>query len=111
MAEYKTEVRDNMRIDWDVPIIMDDGIVLRADVFRPVAEGKYPALVSYGPYGKGLAFQDGYKTAWEIMEREFPDTVAGKASVREPKSTFQLQRAGGIVRGNGQQSGSPLRTS
>jgi len=77
MSEYKSEVRDGMRIDWDVPIRMDDGIVLRADVFRPVAEGKYPALVSYGPYGKGLAFQEGYKTAWEIMARDNPDAVSG----------------------------------
>ena len=67
MSEIKSEVRDGMRIDWDVPIRMDDGNVLRADVYRPVAEGKYPALVSYGPYGKGLAFQEGYKTAWEIL--------------------------------------------
>ncbi|MBI3915871.1 MAG: CocE/NonD family hydrolase [Betaproteobacteria bacterium] len=66
-----------MRIDWDVPIAMDDGIVLRADVYRPAAEGKYPALVSYGPYGKGLAFQEGYKTAWEIMSRDNPDAVSG----------------------------------
>ncbi|MBI2296805.1 MAG: CocE/NonD family hydrolase [Betaproteobacteria bacterium] len=66
-----------MRIDWDVPIAMDDGLVLRADVYRPVAEGRYPAIVSYGPYGKGLAFQDGYKTAWEIMARDNPDAVSG----------------------------------
>ncbi len=77
MSEFKSEIRDGMRIDWDVPVRMDDGVVLRADVFRPVAEGKYPALVSYGPYGKGLAFQDGYKTAWEIMSRENPDAVSG----------------------------------
>ena len=77
MSDFKSEVRDGMRIDWDVPIRMDDGVVLRADVFRPVAEGKYPALVSYGPYGKGLAFQDGYKTAWEIMARDNPDAVSG----------------------------------
>jgi len=77
MSEYKSEVRDGMRIDWDVPIRMDDGLVLRADVFRPVAEGKYPAIASYGPYGKGLAFQEGYKTAWEIMCRENPDAVSG----------------------------------
>ena len=77
MADYRCETRDGMRIDWDVPVPMDDGVVLRADVYRPVAEGKYPALVSYGPYGKGLAFQDGYKTAWEIMCRENPDAVAG----------------------------------
>ena len=77
MSDYKSEIRDGMRIDWDVPIRMDDGIVLRADVFRPVKDGTYPALVSYGPYGKGLAFQDGYKTAWEIMCRENPDAVSG----------------------------------
>jgi hypothetical protein len=77
MSEYKSEVRDGMRVDWDVPIKMDDGLVLRADVFRPVKEGQYPAIVSYGPYGKGLAFQEGYKTAWEIMARDNPDAVSG----------------------------------
>jgi predicted acyl esterase len=78
MASATTsEIRDGMRIDWDVPITMDDGLVLRADVFRPVAEGQYPAILSYGPYGKGLAFQEGYKTAWEIMSRENPDAVSG----------------------------------
>ncbi len=80
MSDSKSEVRDGMRIDWDVPITMDDGLTLRADVYRPVEEGHYPALVSYGPYGKGLAFQDGYKTAWEIMAREFPDAVAGTSN-------------------------------
>ena len=80
MSDYKSEIRDGMRIDWDVPITMDDGLVLRADVFRPVAEGRHPALVSYGPYGKGLAFQQGYKTAWEIMCRENPDAVAGSSN-------------------------------
>ena len=80
MSEYKSEVRDGMRIDWDVPITMDDGLVLRADVFRPVAEGRYPAVVSYGPYGKGLAFQQGYKTAWDIMCRENPDAVSGTSN-------------------------------
>ena len=80
MSDYKSEVRDGMRLDWDVPIRMDDGVVLRADVFRPAADGKYPALVSYGPYGKGLAFQEGYKTAWEIMVKEFPDAVANSSN-------------------------------
>ncbi|MBX6424451.1 MAG: CocE/NonD family hydrolase [Variibacter sp.] len=64
-----------MHIEWDVPIEMDDGVVLRADVFRPVQPGRYPVLMSYGPYGKGLHFEDGYKTAWDIMARDYPDTV------------------------------------
>ena len=80
MSEYKSEIRDGMRIDWDVPVTMDDGVILRADVFRPIEPGRYPALVSYGPYGKGLAFQEGYKTAWDIMCRENPDAVAGSTN-------------------------------
>ena len=35
-SAYKSETRDGMRIDWDVPIPMDGGVALRADVFRPV---------------------------------------------------------------------------
>jgi len=80
MNAANSEIRDGMHIEWDVPITMDDGLVLRADVFRPLADGRYPAIVSYGPYGKGLAFQDGYKTAWEIMCRENPDAVAGTSN-------------------------------
>lgn len=75
-----SECRHGMRIDWDVPIRMDDGLELRADVFRPVDEGRYPVLLSYGPYGKGLAFQEGYTTAWERMAREEPSTVEGSSN-------------------------------
>jgi predicted acyl esterase len=80
MQDLKTETRDGMRIAWDVPVTMDDGLVLRADVFLPLTPGRYPALLSYGPYGKGLAFQDGYKTAWEIMCRDNPDAVANTSN-------------------------------
>jgi predicted acyl esterase len=72
----RTEIRDGMRIDWDVPISMNDGIVLRADVFRPTAEGHYPVLLTYGPYAKGLAFQEGYAKIWEILARDHPDVTA-----------------------------------
>ncbi|MGV6872965.1 CocE/NonD family hydrolase [Pseudochelatococcus sp. B33] len=76
----KSEVRDGMRIDWDVMITMEDGVVLRADVFRPIADGRYPAILTYGPYGKGLSFQEGYKTAWSVMENDYPDAVAGSSN-------------------------------
>jgi hypothetical protein len=49
-----------VQIDWDVPITVDDGLVLRADVFRPPAPGRYPVLLTYGPYGKWLHFEDLY---------------------------------------------------
>ena len=77
---HKTELKDSMFIEWDAPIKMDDGLVLRADIFRPVGDGRYPVIMSYGPYGKGVAFQEGYKTAWEIMCRENPDAVSGTSN-------------------------------
>ena len=80
MAQDTSEVRDGMRIEWDVPIAMDDGLTLRADVFRPVAEGQYPVLLTYGPYAKGLAFQDGYPSAWQRMVAEHPDVAYGSTN-------------------------------
>ena len=70
-----------MAIDWDVPIQMDDGLVLRADVFRPIAPGPYPVLLSYGPYAKGLAFQEGYPSAWQKMVSEHPDVPHGSSNL------------------------------
>jgi predicted acyl esterase len=69
-----------MRIDWDVAVPMDDGLALRCDIFRPVKDGRYPVLLSYGPYAKGLAFQDGYPSAWERMARQHPDVTAGSSN-------------------------------
>jgi predicted acyl esterase len=72
-----------MRIDYDVPVAMDDGLVLRADVFRPQAEGRYPVILSYGPYAKGLAFQDGYPSAWQRMISEHPDVAYGSSNIHQ----------------------------
>ena len=77
---YKTELRDGMMIDFDVPITMNDGVILRADVYRPSEKGSYPVLLTYGPYGKGLAFQDLYKTCWDRMVEEHPDVAAGSTN-------------------------------
>jgi uncharacterized protein len=78
--EEHSDVRDGMHIDFNVPITMDDGLVLRADVFRPVQEGRYPVILSYGPYAKNLAFQDGYPSAWNIMAEKHPDVTAGSTN-------------------------------
>lgn len=73
-------VADNMKIDRDVPIPMDDGIVLRADVYRPTEAGRYPVILTYGPYGKGMPFQIGYKDQWRIMTTQHPDVSAGSTN-------------------------------
>ena len=77
----RAEIRDGMQVEWDVGIPMDDGTVLRADVFRPVHGGQVPVLLTYGPYAKGLAFQAGYPSAWERMVAEHPDVAAGSSNL------------------------------
>jgi len=77
---HKSEARDGMKIDWDAPIPMDDGVVLRADVFRPPADGKYPVILSYGPYAKGLSMQEAYKHAWTRIVKAFPAIEQGSSN-------------------------------
>jgi predicted acyl esterase len=79
-SAQRSETRDGMQIDWDVPIKMDDGLVLRADVFRPMGNGRHPVILTYGPYAKGLAFQDGYPSAWQRMVAEHPDVAHGSSN-------------------------------
>jgi predicted acyl esterase len=69
-----------MRIDWDVPITADDGLELRADVYRPDADGKYPVVLTYGPYGKWLHFEDLYTDQWRRMVEQHPDVAAGSSN-------------------------------
>ena len=39
-------------VDFDVPARMRDGTTLRANVYRPAGEGKWPVLLTRLPYGK-----------------------------------------------------------
>ena len=71
----RTEVRDGMRITWHQRIVMDDGLVIRADVYRPVGDEKCPVILTYGIYGKGLAYQDGYPLQWEKMVADYPEIL------------------------------------
>ena len=78
--EQFSEIKDDMRIDWDCPIEMDDGLALRADIFYPINKGKFPVIITYGPYAKGLPFQQGYPSAWDRMAVKHPDVTAGSSN-------------------------------
>jgi predicted acyl esterase len=76
----KSEIRDGMQIAWDAAIPMGDGVVLRADVFRPLGTGKVPVILSYGPYAKGLSFQEGYKSQWSRVIKSAPEVLEGSSN-------------------------------
>ncbi len=80
MKDYRTEQRLGMDVDWDVPIEMDDGVVLRADVYRPPGGLRHPVILAYGPYAKWLHYADGSPYQWKRMSEDHPDTVAGSTN-------------------------------
>ena len=76
----RSEIRDGMQIDWDVPIPMEDGVVLRADVFRPLGDGRHPVILSSGPYAKGLEFKEGYPGNWARLVKAAPEVLEGSSN-------------------------------
>jgi putative CocE/NonD family hydrolase len=80
MTQHKTETRDNMHVEWDAPIPADDGVILRGDIFRPLGDGKYPVILSYGPYAKGLEFKQGYKANWTRLIEAAPNVLEGSSN-------------------------------
>ncbi len=49
-----TQLGQQIAVDFDVPAKMRDGVVLRANIYRPVGEGRWPVLLTRLPYGKDL---------------------------------------------------------
>ena len=44
----------------DVAVQVSDGTVLRANVYRPDAEGRFPVVMAKGAYGKDVHFRDAF---------------------------------------------------
>ncbi|WP_328609472.1 CocE/NonD family hydrolase [Amycolatopsis sp. NBC_00345] len=72
----KSELRDGMRVDWDVRITMSDGVTLAADIFRPDDDAPHPVLLAASPYGKGLSFQEGFPSQFRSLLTEHPEVAA-----------------------------------
>jgi predicted acyl esterase len=64
-----------MRLDKDVAVPMRDGAALRANVFRPDFEGRFPVLVTLGPYGKDVHISQFMPEAWEALKRRHPEIL------------------------------------
>ena len=75
-----SESRYQMRVEKDVPIEMRDGIVLRANVFRPDAEGRFPVIMAHGVYGKDVHFADAFKPQWDKLIEVYPDLCGNGSS-------------------------------
>ena len=68
-----------MMLDKDVAIPMRDGAVLRANVYRPKGEGRFPVLMTFGPYGKDVHIKQFMPVAWELITTRHPEIMAASS--------------------------------
>lgn len=45
-------LKSAIRVEQDVAVTLRDGVTIRVDIYRPVEEGQYPAIMGWSPYGK-----------------------------------------------------------
>jgi len=62
-------------LDKDVAVPMRDGAVLRCNVFRPDAPGRFPVIVTLGPYGKDVHLSQFMPEAWEALKCRHPEIL------------------------------------
>jgi predicted acyl esterase len=65
----------SMVLDKDVAVPMRDGAILRANVFRPDGEGEFPALMTFGPYGKDIHLSQFMPEAWDHLNKRHPEIL------------------------------------
>ena len=69
----------NLILDKNVDIPLKDGGLCRANVYRPLQEGRYPCILTMGPYGKDAPYAQFHVKSY----RELPDEQKGPLSAWE----------------------------
>jgi len=68
-----------MLIEKNTLVPVSDGHHLRANIYRPEQDGRFPVLMSLGIYGKDIHFADGYKLQWDKLQSLNP-AICGDGS-------------------------------
>lgn len=61
----------------DIPITVSDGVVVRANVYRPDDDSTvFPTIVNMGPYGKDVPMSRLYPERYSRMIQQYPDVLS-----------------------------------
>src|SRR3990172_7510562 len=107
---WKTSERKyDVAVERTVRIRMSDGVELSADIFRPKADGKFPAIVSYHPYDQAAQTGPIFPKSIALVPRLHPDQEKGNGSLEAGDPNFYVRRGYAHVvaniRGTGQSGG------
>jgi len=87
----------------DVEIPMRDGVVLRANVFRPPDDGRYPVIMSAHPYGKDATLprrrfgRYSVPLQFRMMTQSRPFSISAWTSWEAPDPAFWVPRSYVVV--------------
>lgn len=87
----------------DVEIPMRDGVVLRANVFRPPDDGRYPVVMSAHPYGKDATLprrrfgRYSVPLQFRMMTQSRPFSISAWTSWEAPDPAFWVPRGYVVV--------------
>ena len=59
-----------VKIERNVPVPMRDGIILRANIYRPDRGGPYPVLVTRSPYGAKESFDNFVRAGYIVVSQD-----------------------------------------
>jgi predicted acyl esterase len=66
--------RYEMLVEQNAEVPMRDGAILRANVYRPDADARFPVLMTFGPYGKDVPLREFLQEAWD-REPDLPGNI------------------------------------
>jgi len=71
--------RHEMLVEQNADVPMRDGAILHANVYRPNADGRFPVLMTFGPYGKDVPLREFMQEAWDRLNTTYPEILAASS--------------------------------
>jgi predicted acyl esterase len=71
--------RHEMLVEQNTDVPMRDGAILHANVYRPTAVGRFPVLMTFGPYGKDVPLREFMQEAWDRLNTTYPEILAASS--------------------------------
>lgn len=90
-----------VEFDVDVPLrtakpnIPGDPLLLRANVYRPKAPGRYPVLVTCGPYGKDIPYEQFHTESFSLVN---PKQKSAHSAWEVPDPAYWTSQGYAVVR-------------
>ncbi|MGE3248061.1 MAG: CocE/NonD family hydrolase, partial [Beijerinckiaceae bacterium] len=69
----------SMRVETNAAVPMRDGAQLSANIYRPDAPGRFPVLMTFGPYGKDVPLRQFMQEAWDRLNETYPEILAASS--------------------------------